>query len=138
MSFSAAYCPMMNAHFTDEVAGLVVQHLTLFLLGISTLLWTASVKRSAEGDTMDIMAATPFSFPTPDPQHHHHQGGQGLGCGLGLVNRVPLPGLWVCSLRHTDGKKVSCPLQQPSRGKCVWWWHSGSAQWLDLLAIKSC
>ena len=78
--------PYMNAHFTDEVAGLVVQHLTLFLLGMSTLLWTASVKRSAEGDTMDIMAATPFSFPTRDPQHHHHQGGQGLGCGLGVVN----------------------------------------------------
>ena len=29
MSFSAAYCAMMNAHVTGEVAGLVVQRLTL-------------------------------------------------------------------------------------------------------------
>lgn len=71
------------------------------------------LKRSAEGDAMDTMAATPFSFPTPHPQHYHHQGGQGLGCGLGLVNR----GLWVCSLRHTDGKKVRCPLQQQQQGQ---------------------
>ena len=124
--------------FKDEVGGLVVQHLTPFLFGMSTLLWTASVRRSAERYTVGTVAARPFFvslLTAPRPLPH---GGQGPGCGLGLVNRALLPGLWVCSLRHTDGRKVKRPFATAAAGAmCLVVALRGSAQRLDLLARRS-
>lgn len=124
--------------FKDEVGGLVVQHLTPFLFGMSTLLRTASVRRSAERYTVDTVASETFlRFPPHRPSPLPH-GGQGPGCGLGLVNRVLLPGLWVCSLRHTDGRKVKRPFATAAAGAmCLLVALCGSAQRLDLLARRS-
>lgn len=66
-SFEQVSCHLMLSitlwwlsHFTDEMWGLVVLHLIHFLFKISPLLRVASMRRSAEHHTMDILAARPF------------------------------------------------------------------------------
>lgn len=66
-SFEQISCHLMLSitlwwlsHFTNEMWGLVVLHLIHFLFKISPLLRVASMRRSAEHHTMDILAARSF------------------------------------------------------------------------------